>query len=147
MTSETRVIYSDLELWACAYIRQQLAILAPRYPVAAGVEVTNREPEEADPHFPAKLVVVRDDSGPTLSVVSEEKSHGVSTLAGTVESQADAKNLAALVFAIMDGCAGVEAGNPVAAVTESQGPYLVTEDQPRARMYATHSLVVVGQAL
>ena len=145
--AETRVIFTDLELWAAGYLRQELAALADRYPVAADVEVSNREPDENGDSFPAKLVVVRDDSGPTLSVVSQEKSLGVSTLAATVEMSTDAKQLAALVFAIMNGCAGVEPGNPVAAVTESTGPYLVTEDQPRARMYATHTLIVTGQAL
>lgn len=145
--AETRVIFTDLELWAAGYIRQELASLVDRYPVADGVEVSNREPDENGDGFPAKLVIVRDDSGPTLSVVSQEKSLGVSTLAATVEMSTDAKQLALIVFAIMNGCAGVEPGNPVAAVTESTGPYLVTEDQPRARMYATHTLIVTGQAL
>jgi hypothetical protein len=147
VTSEQLVLHTDLELWAAGYIRARIAELSSRFPVLEGFEVTNREPDEMEPNFPAKLIVVRDDSGPTLSVVSQEKSLGVSTLMGTVEDQADAKLAALLVFAIMEKCASEAPGNPVASVTESNGPYLVTEDQPRARLYSTHTLIVTGQVI
>jgi len=141
------ILHADLVLWACSYVREQLAILSTRYPVAAGVEVTNREPDENGDAFPAKLVIIRDDSGSTLSVISQEKTLGVSTLMGTVEDGVNASFLARLVFAILSDCASTAPGNPVASVSESNGPYLVGEDQPRARFYSTHTLVVTGQPI
>lgn len=137
---DTLVIPADLELFLCTYVRA----LVPNYPLLTGFEFTNHEPDVDAADFPKKLVVFRDDSGDWLSVVSQERSIGVSVLAETDKLAGD---VARLLVAIVRNCAAVAHGNPVAAVTQSNGPYSVVEDQPRARYYATHTLVVVGESL
>jgi hypothetical protein len=142
--TDTLVIPADLELFLCGYLRDECAALAAQYPVLAGFEFTNHEPDEDAADFPAKLGVIRDDSGDWLSIVSQERAIGVSVL---MKDPQKASQAARLLVAIVRNCAKVAPGNPVAAVTQSSGPYSVPEDQPRARLYATHTLVVVGESL
>jgi hypothetical protein len=142
--TDTLVIPADLELFLCGYLRDQCAALATQYPVLADFEFTNHEPEVDAADFPAKLGVIRDDSGDWLSVVSQERAIGVSVL---MKDPLHASQAARLLVAIVRNCAKVAPGNPVAAVTQSNGPYSVQEDQPRTRLYATHTLIVVGEGL
>lgn len=134
------VVPADVELFLCSYLRT----VAADYSLLDGFEFGRSEPNVDAAVFPERLVIVRDDSGPWLSVVSQERSIGVSVLAETDKLAGDA---ARLLVALVRNCAAVAPGNPVAAVTESSGPYSVQEDQPRARYYATHTLVVVGESL
>lgn len=139
-----RVIEADVELFLTGWLRRELA-LRPE-PYCQGAEVSNREPE-ADEEFPERLVVIRYDGGPGTSLVTTEADVGVSVLAGTKSNPRDANDLARMVKALLNDCAAVEAGNPVSAVLASNGPYPVTEDQPRARRYMTFTLALVGQEL
>lgn len=134
------VIPADLELFLCGYCRE----VAAGFPLLAGFEFDRVEPDEDSADFPKKLVIIRDDSGDWLSVISQERSIGVSVLAENDKLAGDA---ARLLVAIIRNCVVVAHGNPVAAVTQSNGPYSVQEDQPRARYYATHTLIVVGESL
>lgn len=140
----TRIIHADLELFLTEWLRRELA-QRPE-PVCQGVEVSNREPPVGET-FPARLVVVRDDSGNRTSIITRHTSVGISVLAGTKDNPQDATDLARIVLALAEDCAAVEPGNPVAAVLESNGPYPVPEAQPHSRRYMTLVMSVVGSPL
>lgn len=139
------VTHSDLELFLTGWYRAALAGLAASHPVCAGVMVTNREPSTGT--FPAKLLVIRDDGGPDTSMLTADRSVGLSVLAGTKENPKDAIDLALIVHALRSQIPAVAPGNPVAAVVDSNGPYPVPESQPRSRRYMTFTLSVVATAL
>jgi hypothetical protein len=134
------VIHADLE----RYLTQRFRTELDERPEGAcqGVDVDRREPEpESD--FPARLVIIRDDSGPDTSVVSAERSVGISFLA---ETEADCMTLSLVGAAIARTIPGLEQGNPVAAVIDGSvnGPFWVAEEQPRFRRYMTITYVVAG---
>ena len=138
------VIHADLELFLTAWYRAALA--ARPEPVCQGVVVSRREPGPNDP-FPARLLVIRDDGGADTSVIGAERDVGLSILAGTKENPQDAKDLARIVHALRSQIPAVAPGNPVSAVLSSRGPFAVTESQPKARLYITMTLAVVGSLL
>lgn len=144
-----RVLKADIELFFTRFIRAELldSALLTKYPVLAGFEVSNVEPPEDASTFPAKLVVVRlvGDADDDLNLSDVDIS--ISVLMGSPSNLADPSLAARVIHAIVRDCARVEAGNPVAAVTESNGPYAVPESQPRARLFSTHRLRTVGESL
>lgn len=142
-----RVIHSDLELFLTKFLRDELATRPE--PFTDGVYVSNSEwvqPPSGGAR-PKRQIIVRDDSGPKLSVISKESQVGISVLAGTKETPKEAKDLALLLMAICEGAPSIEAGNPVAAVTEANGPYPVAEESSYARFYFTITFIVAGQRL
>jgi hypothetical protein len=136
------VIHADLTLFLTTYIRARLAERPEEY--CQGVEVGNREIEPPAP-TPQRQVVVRDDSGPDTSIVTAERTVGISVMAGTLVK--DAVDLALMVQALVKSCAGIELGNPVAAVTGSLGPYAVPDAGVHARQYFTVDMIVVATPL
>lgn len=140
-----RVLPADVVLWLTGWMRTELADLVPRYPACAGVVVRDKEPSEGE--FPEKLVVINVAAVVDTSVITAETDIGVSTLAGSRENPKPADDLARIVHALMRGSAGMQPGNPIAAVLASTGPYAVPEDQPRARRYSTYTLSTVGSPL
>lgn len=139
-----RVIHDDVEMFLAGYLR---GVLGPREePYAQDVQVGNSEPVPGEP-FPERLIVVRDDGSTRTEMVTDVVSVGVSVLAGTKEDGRDASNLARLVRALIEDCPSPDPANPIAAVRESNGPYRVPEDQPRARCYMTFVMSRVGRAL
>lgn len=137
------VIHADLELFLTGWFRSALA--ARPEAVARGVIVDRKEP--SDGPFPAKLIVIRDDGGPDTSLLTAERTVGISVLAGTRDNPRDANDLARLVHALRTQIPSTDPANPVAAVLRSSGPIPVTEAQPRARRYMTLTLSVVAGAL
>jgi hypothetical protein len=129
------VIHADPVAFATAWFRTALA--ARPEPITDGVEVGDVEPET----LTGPMLVIRDDSGPTTSLVTAERQLGLSVLC---EMKADAIALGLIVHALVPSMPAVAAGNPVAAVLEQNGPYLVREDQPGYRTYQTATLAVVG---
>lgn len=142
------MIFSDLEKFLTGYIRERLAAY-PDQPYEGGF-ISNEfyKPRPDVPREPPLFqIVVRDDSGPSTSVVTRNSSVGITVLMGDGPSQGEqATDLALLVQAIVSGCPGVEAGNPVAAVRGSNGPYKVAEESGRPRRYMTFELAVAGRA-
>lgn len=138
------VIHDDLELFLTGWYRDALA--ARPETVCRDVAVSNREPEPGQV-FPARLLVIRDDGGPDTSLLTAERSVGLSVLAGTKANPRDANDLARIVHALRLAIPSVDPGNPVAAVLESNGPYAVVEDQPHARRYLTLTLSVVPRLM
>jgi hypothetical protein len=136
-----RVIHVDLQAFLIPWLAAELE--ARPEAVSRDVSVRDTEPLAGRP-VPKRMVIIRDDSGPTRSAVTAERSIGISVLAGTKESPEDAVDLALIVNAIISDVARAEAGNPVASVDEQTGPFSVEEDLPLARRYSTATLTVVG---
>lgn len=132
-----RVIFSDLELFLTGFIRREL--------VARGkTGFVSNEFSPADNPAPAFQVIVRDDSGPRTGVVTKSPTVGVTVLGSDSYNKAATTDLALLVCAIVEGCARVEANNPVAAVLDSNGPYKVPDESGQPRRYMTFELSVTG---
>ncbi|NWL32976.1 hypothetical protein DM791_08720 [Paenarthrobacter nitroguajacolicus] len=137
-----RVIHSDLEEFLTGFIRRELAAIGS--PLASGVFVSNQFPSPARP----KSVIVRDDGGPDVSIVTNEPTVGITIL--TDKDLTDGKtatDLSHLVKAIVKDCARVEPGNPVAAVLGFNGPYTVPDETGHPRRYMTAELSVAGEEL
>ena len=142
-----RVIHSDLELWLTKFIRSELTNRSE--PFTNGVFVSNSEwvkPPTGGTR-PARQVIVRDDSGPKLSVVSKECQVGIRVLAGTKELPQEASDLARLLMALLEGAPSTAPDNPVAAITEANGPYPITEASTYACYYFTTTMIVAGKPL
>lgn len=135
----------DVILWATGWLRARLA--EQRESVARGVEVSNREPKVPQRDFPRRLVVLRvpatNDADAHLSEVTLQ----AVTLAGTPESPDECVQLSRLVHALFRQCAGVELGNPVAAVLASRGPLFAGEEQPRARRMSYFDLSIANDVV
>lgn len=138
------VVHDDLELFLCSWYRGR--ILARPEPLCAGVQVDRVEPSPGQA-FPAKLIVIRDDGGPETSILTGERSVGVSILAGTKANPKDAKDLANIAYALRSQIPSGDPSNPVAAVLDSTSPVMVPEAQERARVYFTLTLAVAGRPL
>jgi hypothetical protein len=139
----TIVVHADLELYLCDRFRAELT--AHGHP---DIEVSNRE-RSVDDASTAPQLVVRDNSGPTRSVVSAQRDVSLSVLAGTKAAPKPAMDLGRLVAAIAATLPGLEPGNPIAHVPEDgvNGPYWVPEDATYARTLTTVTLIVVGTPL
>lgn len=129
---------ADLELFLTERFRNQLATRPEPY--CSGV-VVGREFPPADLPAPERLIIIRDDSGPTTSVITQDVSVGMTVKASTV---GDAKALAAMVAAFLPGCVGLEPGNPVAAFLRASGPYAVPDPGGGPTQYLTAEFTVVG---
>lgn len=132
------VIFSDLELFLTGFIRAELVARGK-----PGGFISN-EFSPAEKPAPPFQVIVRDDSGPRSSVITKSPTVGVTVLGSDSYNKAATTDLALLVCAIVEGCARVEANNPVAAVLGSNGPYKVPDDTGFPRRYMTFELSVVG---
>ncbi|WP_067198927.1 hypothetical protein [Microbacterium sp. XT11] len=140
----TAIIHADLELFFTGWLRAQLA--ARPEPVCAGVKVDNKEPQPGAT-WPSKLVVIRYDGSSLGEIVTDSAALGVTIYAGTKALPKDANDLARIVRALIGDSARVEPGNPVAAVTASNGPIPVPDEGEKAVRYLTFELTVVGSAL
>ena len=138
----TAIIHDDLELWLTGWLRSQLA--ARTEPVCRDVKVVNKVPAGV---LPPRLVVVRYDGSSVEELHVDSAAVGVTIYAGTKALPKDANDLARIVRALIGDSARVEPGNPVAAVTASNGPIPVADEGERAVRYLTFELAVVGSAL
>ena len=98
----------------CAVLRTALTASPLAY--ASGVTVGPELPATKT----ARMVTVRDDSGPDDGVQSRRR-QGVNVWA----VRADAENLALLCMAILRGCAD---GQPITRTDSFSGPYQVADD-------------------
>lgn len=138
-----RIIHSDLEGYLVQRFRTELA--ARPEPYCQNVTVDNKEPSGTT--FPLRLLVIRDGGGSDTELLVGERDVGLSVLAGTKENPKECIDLALMVHAIARDLAGLQPGNPIAAVLDSGGPYPVPEQQQRARRYIPITVAVVGRAL
>lgn len=134
------VLWPDLEAWLVDYVRDVVLVDA-----GLEAEISNKEP--ADDPFPAALVVLRDDGGPKTSMITAQRSVGVTILAGTQRLDAPAKDLSRPILgALTDEDLPLLGGPscPIASVDDFNGPYTVPEEQDRTRLYFTVTYTVVG---
>lgn len=135
------IVHDDLELFLTSWYRSRIA--ARPEAVCQGVTVNRVEPST----LPAKMIVIRDDGGVETSILTGERSVGVSILAGTKANPKDAKDLAAIAYALRSQIASSDPSNPVAAVLDSTAPVMVPEAAEKARVYFTLTLAVAGRLL
>lgn len=135
------VVHDDLELFLTSWYRPRM--LARPESVCAGLLVNRVESEP----LPKKLMVIRDDGGPETSILTGERSVGITLLAGTKSNPKDAKALANIAYALRSQIASPDPSNPVAALIDSTAPVMVPEPQERARVYFTLTLAVAGRLL
>jgi hypothetical protein len=139
-------VQSDLELFLTSWYRPLLA--ASEQGVLHGFEVGSQEPED-DP-FPAKLLVIRDDSGPG-DYFTAERALGLSVLMDNPARQSDAKRALSLILGLLWTSPAANAGetprNPIVSVETVNGPWAVSESQDRARQYGTATVIVTPEYL
>jgi hypothetical protein len=124
----TPIVFPDVELWACGYLRPALA--AHGY---AGTFVSNKRTTAA------VAVWVRRDGGGTLDQIRAAPRLTVNVFHTSEQTVTDlARTVSALLVAAPDG-------NPVLRVTEVAGPTPVADASPRR--YMTFELVVRGVEL
>lgn len=130
----TAVEFDDLELWVCGYLRPLLAawsaVVDRRFPAAGWA--------------PGFAVVVRDDSGPDLALVTARRSLGV-TVIGPETRYADTSRLAQRIAYLLRTSLIPGPSSPVAACAV-RGPYSL-DATGRAEFYLSADLTVVGRPI
>lgn len=142
----TAVLPPDLEAWLTGYVRSLLpSAVIPTVPDVAEAKVSNKERDAGA--LPPVKIVIRDDGGPRTSLVTFQRSVGVSVLAGTRINDSPARDLARWLFAVLtDDSLPLLGGSgcPITDVSSANGPYPVDENQDRTRMYFTVEYAVAG---
>lgn len=134
------IIWPDMEAEAIGYLAPALDARPEAY--AADVAVRNRVPDETnDDEWPAsgRLIVVRDDGGPTTQDVRATARLGWRVFA---QSEAETSDLANLAVALVRGWR-----SPVVRRSEPTRPYSVPEESARPAHYFTAELMIRGRAL
>lgn len=138
------LVFDDLEMFLTGWFRAALAVRPEA--VCADVTVDRVEPSGDASTWPAKVLVIRDDGTTDDELHTGDASIGLTVLAGTRENPHDAKHLARIVYGLLAQIPSGDPSNPVAAIGTRNGPFLVPEDQPRARVYTTATLRVASRA-
>lgn len=138
------VVHADIVLFLTGWYRDFLN--GRTEAVCRDVLVTDHEPLPGE-EWPEKMLVIRDDGGYDISLLTAVCTAGMNILAGTKEDPVDADDLARIVHAARSQIPAVAPGNPVTAVLGSTRPVAVREAQPRARRYLSLTLGVVGSLL
>lgn len=137
------IVFDDLELFLIGWF--QAALDGRPEQVCADVDVVRVEPEGDVSTWPAKVLIIRDDGTSDDELHTGDASIGLTVLAGTKQNPKVAKDLARIVYALLALIPSADPGNPVAAVGDRNGPFLVAEEQKRARAYMTATLRVVAR--
>lgn len=135
------VIHPDVEAFLIGYLSTALTARPESY--AASVRVSNKVPSE-QPGNPwptsKRLVVIRDDGGPSLGDVRALARLGVRVWGATDAETSDLANLVSALIGASEGAGPVRR-------SESARPYDVTETSGRPCQYFTAELVVRGVGL
>lgn len=134
------ILHADIEAEFIGYMASALSSRPEAF--TADVMVRNRVPNEsATQPWPTskRLVVVRDDGGPTTQDVRATARLGVRVWGA---NEAEASDLANLVAALVRGWR-----SPTVRRTEPTRPYSVTEESARPAQYFTAELMIRGRAL
>lgn len=139
-------VYSDIELFLASWYRPLLEAHAED--VLHDFEVDNKEP--ANGPFPAKLLVIRDDSGPA-DFYTGERALGLSVLMDNKQAPQDAKRALSIILGMLWTVPAANAGetprNPIVSIETVNGPYAIDEAQDRARQYGTATVIVTPEYL
>lgn len=137
------LVFDDLEMFLCSWFRAALA--ARPEPVCQNVAVDRVEPNGDASTWPDMVLVIRDDGTTDDDLHMGDASVGFTVLGGSRENPHDAKLFARIVYGLIATIPSGDPDNPVAAVGTRNGPFLVPEDQPRARVYTTATLRVAAR--
>lgn len=129
------VIFPDVELWACGYLRAELD--ARTEPYTDAVYVGNTVPETRLD----RMVVVRRDGGPRESLTWETARLTVRVWAS---SEQEANDLARMVAALLWAA---PTGEPVIRVTQPTGPTPVADDSRQPLRLQSFELLIRGSDL
>lgn len=133
------ILHVDIEAEFIGYMTSALQARPEAY--AAGVTVRNRVPTEAASEpWPAskRLIVVRDDGGPTTGDVRATARLGVRVWGST---EAETTDLALLASALVGAWR-----SPTVRASRPTRPYSVTEESGRPARYFTAELTIRGRA-
>lgn len=136
------VIFDDIELWACGYVRPLL--VARSEPYTDNVFVSNEIPKNATTAKPERrdrMVIFRRDGGTRLGRVFDQPRLSADIWATT---KADAIDLARMVSALLDASPGD--ANVKSCVTSS-GPTRIQDPSEQPRVYLTFNLTAKGTDL
>lgn len=140
-----RFLIPGMELWACDFLRRELAALSDMF--FDDVEVDNRFPEVPAAEAPEKLVVIQQTSAANNDLHLAEVTLQVNVFAGSWANPDDCYRLARVVHAIFADSAVPGVGNPVAAVNVSRGLVPVRDERRAARLFSTFDFTVVCEVL
>lgn len=136
------VIFDDIELWACGYLKPLLD--ARPEPFAEEVFVSNEVPKNAttgEPDRKTRMVIVRRDGGQRIQQVFDLPRLSVDCWAGTKK---DAADLARIVSALL----GAAPGNAsVKSVRQTSGPTRIPDPSGQPRVYSTFEIKTKGTNL
>ena len=139
-------VFSDVELFLTTWYRPLLADHPDE--LLHGFEVDNKEPAKGQ--FPAKLLVIRDDGGPS-DYFTGETALGISVLMDNPQRPSDARRALSLILGMLWRAPAANAGedprNPLVSIESINGPFAVPEEQDRARQYGTASVIVTPEYL
>lgn len=135
MWQPAQILYPDVELLLTDLLRDALAVRPEPY--AASVHVDNEVPAQRRP----RMVIVRNDGGPTLGDVRSLARVGINVYGPTKQQATD---LARLVAALLPGLAGT---GPITAVESVTLPSAVEDRAPQERRYLTAEIHVRGSVL
>ncbi|MGL5828194.1 MAG: hypothetical protein ACRC0L_01335 [Angustibacter sp.] len=133
MSPPELVVFPDVELAGCAWLRGRLSALASTVPVLAGVYVGISLPHPR----PDKAVILRRDGGPRLDGPLEAARMSINVYAPTDRVATD---LARYVRAILTGWKS----DPIARVRDLSAPSSVADASRMARRFFTQEWVVRG---
>jgi len=125
------VIFPDVELWATTFLR---AALAARPESFSNAYVSNAVPQSRRD----RMVIVRRDGGPRVTVATEAARLGVRVWGKT---EKDVTDLTRLVRALLTNAAD---GNPVCRVEDLSGPSAVPDESGQPLRFFTLELTVRG---
>lgn len=134
------ILWSDIEAEFIGYIGPALDERPEAY--AADVMVRNTVPDETvDDPWPTslRLVVVRNDGGPTTRDVRANPRLGIQVWGSSEEETSD---LANLLVALVGGWR-----SPAVRSTNPSLPFWVTEESRRPKQYFPAELMIRGRAL
>ena len=142
------IIYPNVTLAVCEWIRRRLPIIGAGQPWAGALITDNWDDSEVKKAPWA--VIVRNDGGADESIITQSPSVGVTCFGprapNGATSEADdllCERLAQHVAGILRDCAQIGDVNPFADCADLSGPFKVADDRPSYYLAAT--LVVVGR--
>jgi hypothetical protein len=136
------LVFDDIELWACDYLRPALVARSEAY--TENVFVSNEIPKDTatgEPKRRDRMVIFRRDGGGRSRIVFDQPRLSADIWATTKD---DAIDLARMVVALMEASPG---NGRVKACELSSGPNRVADPSKQPRVYVTFNVTTLGRQL
>jgi hypothetical protein len=136
------VVFDDIELWACGYLRPLIA--ARPEPYTDDVLVSNeipKDPDTGEHDRRDRMVIVRRDGGSRIRRIFDQPRLSIDVWATTKD---DAIDLARMVCAFMGAAPG---DGQVKSVDQTSGPTRIAEPSGQPRVYCTFNILTKGSDL